>query len=257
MPPKRKKTVGAGFQIRGRFVRGLCPTLAKFFFPLYSRNAAKPAPNTSIRPQRSRPLTKSISGLQLGRKVDEQVQAIGAFCIQHLLPPECFAVDIPPSENSCGAAYRQALIFYNGMHDYTHRFFKTLTVHGLDLVAVQSVVGSSYYKVATAVDVVCRKRTDGSLVIVELKTGYDRYYEHFCGRLLSPFETQVDSARNQHQLQLGFTAQLYASQHRRDVSGYVFRIHRDGESIYPLESWVRENIRSDFEAILKNKPRVC
>jgi hypothetical protein len=248
---KRKMTVGTGFQIGGKFVRGLCPTLAKHFFPFFVRSKARPHPNTSVVAQRSKPFIRRQSGLQLGRKIDTEVQIRGQFCIRHGLGPECFAGLSLPIANLAGKEAHQMRELWKSTHDYSRRFFHTLVRWGLDIVGVQTVVGSAAHNLATAVDVVCRDKHSGGLVIVELKTGFDSYYEHFCGHLLSPFSDKFDSPHNQHQLQLGFTAQMYASQTQHDVTGFVVRIHKDGESVYPLESWVRENIRLAFEAIMK------
>ena len=75
-------------------------------------------------------------------------------------------------------------------------------------IAAQYPVGCRSMRLATKVDLVCR-RLDGSIVLVELKCGFDDYFDVAQGCMLHPFQTVGATLRNRSFLQLMLTAYMF------------------------------------------------
>ncbi len=238
-----------GFRIDGKMVRGLLPTLKRCFYPDYDQKNCKYGPLAPLVKGKRLP-PRSHKGKILGSLVDEQVVKVVVFCTKFNIHPIFLAGDKPPSREIFENAYRHrvAVDLHKQMNDYTKRLFRTLDAWKLTPIEAQIPVGNASFRIGTAVDLLCRHEK-GHKVVIEVKTGFDRYYRRFSGMLKPPFQKQDNSPRNQHQLQLAFSAQLYSSQVKEAVSAYVVRIHRTGESVYPLDKWAKEKIADAFKAI--------
>ena len=73
----------------------------------------------------------------------------------------------------------------------------------------QMPLGCLDLRLGTMVDLMCSTK-DGKLVIVEIKSGFDDYYDiQNQGNMMYPFEDVPQSCRNKHLLQLLFTTWLF------------------------------------------------
>ena len=101
----------------------------------------------------------------------------------------------------------------------TRMCFLALQHHRLEPLIAQRVVVDARRGIATACDVVCHRKTDNAIVIVELKTGYacDRSSGIIgAGRkalkMKSPLSTAKDSIVHRHLAQLAVTHALFCSE---------------------------------------------
>jgi hypothetical protein len=137
----------------------------------------------------------------------------------------------------------------------TKRIIKAL--HDMKLVPVESqvVVCNEVLRMGTAVDLVCRHRITKKFVVLEIKCGYDSYYNHHTiYKMNEPFSAMNDAPANQHQIQLGLTASMFCRVYGfkiKDIDCWVIRSHSRGVSAYPLASWVRENLAKAQLSLLK------
>jgi hypothetical protein len=113
-----------------------------------------------------------------------------------------------------------------------------LTIEGLVPVASQLPVGCVGLRLATRVDLVCRGRS-GGLVLVEIKCGFDTYYDvSNQGYMMDPFGDIPATYRNKHALQLSVTSLLFRHGHhslsRERLDGAcVIRVYTDAdETVY-------------------------
>ena len=94
--------------------------------------------------------------------------------------------------------------------------------------------------IGTSIDLIC-KTIEGKLAIIEIKVGFDCYYELHTGKCMNhPFEDIEDSLRWQHQLYLSFAVDMIEKQRKikvdRELSAVV-RMSSDGINIYPIFPW--------------------
>ena len=119
-------------------------------------------------------------------------------------------------------------------------------------IAAQFPVGCEQVRLATKIDLLC-KTMQGTLVVVELKCGFDTYFDvQTQGNMKQPFQDIPMSCRNMSYLQLSFTTFLFRHCHHR-LSHYVyegsFLVHifhdKDGKiagELSPLPVWGLDDI---------------
>ena len=137
----------------------------------------------------------------------------------------------------------------------TRLAFGALEAAGLEPITGQRVVLDEKRGIATACDVVCYRKQDSSLVVVELKTGYssDRTMPATTKKnqacfLASPCSTASDCVLNRHFAQLSVTRHLLSCERSfvkslKDRFGIcsihgalLYACDRDS-SLYHLEEW--------------------
>jgi len=130
-------------------------------------------------------------GIRRGKAVDSQVSRLA----------------------SAGAAKRNSASKYK----MTRLAFGALEAAGLEPLHGQRVVLNRQHGIATACDVVCYRKTDNSLVVVELKTGYSGNRtipavtnRHQTCYMASPCSTASDCVLYRHMAQLSVTRHLLA-----------------------------------------------
>lgn len=234
-----------GFRLGNRKLRGLLPTLSARFYPDYNQRKCKYGP-VSVPIKKRTP--GRIRGSRLGTLVDKQATKLAKLCAEFNVGADVFAGEKAPAKSLFGSKHRRPIKAWKEMHDYTRRLFRTLSAWKLKPIDAQVVVANADYNLATAVDMVCR-RANGQIAVIELKTGFDRYLDRYCGQMRPPFAEQTDSARNQHQLQLAFGAQLYSSHIGESVTGYIIRIDRSRECVYPVAGWAMDGLAKGFNAL--------
>jgi len=219
------KAVGADGNVHGAMLRGITKLLSK---KLYSSGEL---PDEALKSTEFRggAWNGRNGGLKRGKAVDSQVSRLA----------------------SAAAGKRRS----SSKYKMTHLAFGALEVAGLEPIAGQRVVVDSQHGIATACDVVCYRKKDNSLVVVELKTGYagNRKLPALTKRsavcyLSSPCSTAADCVLHRHLAQLSVTRYLLAREHGfmktlkakfsiESINGLLLYVcDRDTET-YDLDSW--------------------
>jgi len=90
-------------------------------------------------------------------------------------------------------------------------FFSELRRHRLEAVEAQYVVWCADAGIATAIDVIARRESDGGAVVLEVKCGYDGSWDVSDGRLRGPASALLNSPRVLACVQACVGADLLAS----------------------------------------------
>ncbi len=93
-------------------------------------------------------------------------------------------------------------------HPFARKFVAWCRRERLAPVASQVCVSDATANVGTLVDLVLMDGA-GRLLVIELKCGFGGHYDAASGRLCAPFGPAPDSPRNQHLLQVAFTAHMF------------------------------------------------
>lgn len=121
-----------------------------------------------------------------------------------------------------------------------------MALHKLGLRPILTQVpvhGMPHCRVATAVDVVCLNRNN-EVVLVEVKTGFANYYDVGRHDMHGCFAGLKDSPRNQHQVQLALTCEMFENTTRIPVrEAYVVRAIAEGVQYIPLAPPIRDRAR--------------
>jgi len=131
---------------------------------------------------------------------------------------------------------------------YTDRLIKYLVGQKWRPVHAQLVVHNPRESIATKVDLVCQ-RDNGSLVVVELKCGFDGKALRSCTahKMLAPFHMLNDCPFHQHQVQLAFTYHMFCHSFMKGSREPVPNIH--AVLIYVRETHV---LRLPLHDVAKN-----
>ena len=115
-----------------------------------------------------------------------------------------------------------------------------ITNMGWTPIKSQLALGCSTLRLGTRVDLICKTKSN-KLVIVELKCGFDEYYDvGNQGNMSFPFQDVVATFRNKHYIQLWITCWLFKhSNHRwnkEDItSAYVLRLYNNEKDTLTFE----------------------
>jgi hypothetical protein len=188
------------------FARGLTKTLAACFSPSLSVDLA--LKGTSKVKQKK-------SGTQIGMQLD--------LALSHWVQDPTFSMDCPRFE-----AARRAIL-----------------EQGWTPTQAQVAVGCSTLRLGTMVDIVCRDR-NGDTVLVELKCGFDDYYEVANpGQMNYPFQDMALTFKNRHYVQILVTAWLYSHSfaNERINRAVILHIYSDKDNgihsaMYSLPPWL-------------------
>lgn len=154
--------------------RGLTNLLRRAFYPKYEFHKARgKTPKTF----ETRPVGGIKRGLRRGRQVDGELSRWA----------------------DSGAKVK---------HPFARKFVAWCEHEGLVPVASQVCVADTISNVGTLVDLVLMD-TRGRLLVVELKCGFGGHYDAASGRMRAPFAEAPDSPRNQHLLQVAFSAHMF------------------------------------------------
>ena len=97
---------------------------------------------------------------------------------------------------------------WEDMHSFSRAFIELTRRLKLTPVGTQVVVRSKDCDLATLIDAVFLNEHN-NIVLVELKCGFNGYIDTASGLMSAPFSRFKDSPKYQHQLQLGFTKQMF------------------------------------------------
>lgn len=200
---------------------GLIPYLKQRYYPRYSYERATYGTGATGASRGS-----FFGGTRAGSALDRQLGQSIRYAVKHKL------------------TVQQALARANTSHAlsvHAKQFWALMVQQGWQPVAAQLPVGCVARRIATAVDVVCRRVSDNAVVLLEIKRGFETYlHKHTNQAMVLHDRTRVtDSPANQHQLQLGGTRELYNSTYGAAPasSAYVVRFHTGGVDVTPLQDW--------------------
>ncbi len=236
------------FQPSGHKASGLHRFLKDRFYPNYDpkraiRGHADPDAAKTPRPVKRKKGAKKppkTTGKRHGVKVDNDIRRGCELINKHKIDIRML-IHAPKAEvvRVHGERLSKTLVkFRQSCKDHSLSAFGTLSGMKLTPVASQYGVGSIVAQRATAVDILCRDST-GSLVAVEVKTGYPDYYRHTGNKLPTPWDAYYDCPYAQHQLQLLGTIALFNSTFPgtptlKVVDGYIIRMHGNKVSVIHL-----------------------
>lgn len=143
---------------------------------------------------------------------------------------------------------------YRYIHPHTSLVLSTLLNKGLIPIQTELPVGCVAMRMCTGVDVVCRHVQSGTLVLVELKTGYDSYWHrHTPFPMKGPFAPFHDAPINQHLLQLLFTRLLFNvtcnAKGQERVEALLLRVGTAGVDLIRLPAWATERASAFWDWI--------
>lgn len=220
---KRKFLVCVGGKWRP--VKGVRDFVKRMYFPNWYQRKLKDD-------------AKPATGLRVGSKVDSEVtRVVDQFYAKY---PKFSVLD---NGDSLDPSARLAWAFASDdLHKYTLSLFTQLEGMGMRPVASQVCVGVPSLNMATAVDLVCELVGEQTLVLVEIKTGYNQYLEQDTGMMRAPFTAIKNHPLNQHRLQAATTEMLFRATYTgigrvnarngTHVQSLVAVANRDGCAIY-------------------------
>lgn len=133
------------------------------------------------------------------------------------------------------------------MHPYTAKLLSALKAEGLQRVRAQVAVADVDHRVATAVDFVCYRPADDSLVLIELKCGFE-----------SSDPVWLAKQERSHALQLAVTKYLFRLTYPgiKRVRALVFRVHSAGVRVHGVPAEVKAMVSTTLEQIQVRKKTV-
>jgi len=213
-----KKTGSAAGHMRGR---GLTDVIKSGYYPNYVFSIAVKgsARDPGIKPPFG--VQGEKKGRWRGNLVDHQVQA----WIKGALK------DATPSTPERKAACLDA-----SLHQFSRAFIELTQRLELTPIGTQVVVQNEQCNIATLVDAVFLN-TQGHIVLVELKTGFDGYNDASNGDMNADFAFLSNAPANQHQIQLAFTQCMFESTFKEfgEVHAVVIRMTDSGAHVTPLD----------------------
>lgn len=219
-------------EYKGVVLRGLHPLLRAAFFPDY-RYASTPPSRDSDRPKPRRNTPRE--GRELGRRVDRELT-------------EAFVVG--------GDIASQ-------WHAHTKHILEALRRLDYCIVGTQVGVGCQVLRAYHAIDLVLVHRqatTPMGVVLAEVKCCESHYYKKAgrdrhgaAQRLHAPYEDKSNAPFHQHQLQMGWSGELWrATFPGVRVDGHLLiRAHSDGVDVERLQGWVADGRRQGLRRLLE------
>jgi hypothetical protein len=135
--------------------------------------------------------------------------------------------------------------FVTRLHPYTSAVIAFLAQHEYVPVKGQIEVGDVRWGLGTAVDMLWQQRSNGRLLLVELKKWERTTYTYSQGKLLPPLVNVSNCAHSHHQLQLAITRCLFMRTYPQFTGecapdGLVVCVHKQGIDVHPLERWAED-----------------
>lgn len=196
---------------RGLFARGLTKALSAQFYPFFSISAVL----------KDLPCSKPKKhGKKVGNRLDAQLETWANQGVTPKNPTPRFQV-----------------------------IQRALTEKRWIPLRSQLAVGCRKARLATKIDLICLDEA-GRVVLVELKCGFDDYFDvQNQGCLEQPFDSVPVSYKNNAMLQLGFTLRLYHHtehpyHHRECAGAFVLHVYEnsEGDIVHewlPLKAWAK------------------
>jgi len=197
--------------------RGLTAVMKDKFFPNYSYRHASGGPvvDSTGKPGAAKKKGRD-GGLARGRQVDTE--------IQHWV-------------TAGGGARKKSSkrTVVPALHPFSRAFIALTQRLRLTPVATQVVVRDENCNLATLVDVVFLN-TDGRIVVVELKTGFEGYNHVSSGQMRAEFAHHTNAPANQHKVQLAFTHAMFEKTFPEfgSADGLLIRMTTEGAHVRSL-----------------------
>lgn len=247
--------------ITGRTYSGLCPILMREFYPRYSYQKAQtfkatnpllnPSQYTGIAPtplkpppkrKGSSPKTKE-KGMKLGIRVDNELTKVVGILVETKVTVKKHITNLMKSPDPIP------------IHRRTYLILRKLAQLRLRPIGSQVPVNGT--RVATFLDLLCIHELTGVYVVVQNKSGFERYHNNGSGSKLSaPYAAHSDCPRHQHHLQL-FSEMTMTSHtfslHGDKVSGLLIRVDDNKCSVEELLPWISsstEGVNAVRKAVL-------
>ena len=164
--------------------------------------------------------------------------------------------------NSGPSAFKNA----NHVYNLTKMALSALSKRGLEPVCAQRVVVSEKHRIGTAADIVAYSKKENSLVIVELKTGFDHGRKAAAEKngvkckMGKPLQKVNDCVVNRHLAQLAVTRHLFVQEKKtvtrlgelgleQDVQGILLYVNDEGAEFYTLPDWWKKRSGKLLEAL--------
>jgi hypothetical protein len=163
-------------------------------------------------------------------------------------------VDREISQWAKGGLGIHALKLKQPMHKYTTQLIKWFHAKGWTAVTSQYVVGSLEFGIGTPIDLLMRTK-DGQLVEVEVKAGFDTYFETPTGNMKEPLQDVPCSPLNQARCQLIFSHFLLcATTALRPKQACVIVVNKTGVHPYSMTvDWHKDLIKDLQKKCIKKK----
>lgn len=129
----------------------------------------------------------------------------------------------------------------NKSFPWFEKFVQELKEKNLSPVKSQLSLGCSEIRLGTNLDVLCKHNQSNELVLIEIKYGFDNYYDLFIPSqryMLPPFDNVEATFRNKHLMQLYYTKWLYEDCNAIDTVSKSFVVRLFGSSEDPSIEWV-------------------
>jgi hypothetical protein len=126
------------------------------------------------------------------------------------------------------------------MHAFTAKFLSALKSEGLQRVRAQVAVADVERKIGTAVDFVCYRPADDSVILIELKCGFE-----------SSDSVWLAKQERCHALQLAVTKYLFRLTYPdiKRVRALVFRVHSAGVRVHGVPTECKNMVHAALEQI--------
>lgn len=222
--------------------RGLGPLLREFFWSDYDYHAATSKMSATLKKVRESTIrrdpllyAKGVGGQEVGKKVHDQLEDIilqlESINVQHLLSNPL-------------------------LHPYVPRIIALIGKMGWQAVATEYLVYEREVKLATKIDLVCR-RVDypSTLILVELKIGYPSVSWNLGNAQIYPFEELCpNSPFHQACLQLMMGAEMFkrtAPSIWRNLELWTIHAAQDGISADPVPRYLLDVSAELFEMMIR------
>ena len=230
---------GSSLRASGRSHTGITKLAALTFFPRYCYERSHPRDKVGRGSKGGKGARRgagkggSRAGLARGTRVDVELRAYTQLARTRLAAAAARGASAWGKNHSIRSLLRPQA----GSHPFTAKIASGMQLMGLHPVLAQVAVEDSMTRIGTACDLVCVDACDASVVVVEIKCGFDGYFDASCGGMLhEPGRAGcTDAPRFQHQVQLALTAALFERTYglapRRS---YILRASADGVYFYKL-----------------------
>lgn len=175
------------------------------------------------------------TGMQMGTEVDQELLALTR--------------ELVKTEDSSMSGTLALVSKSQQLSPETVKLWVALESLGLRPISSQTIVSSTRMNIATPLDLLCVRLKSGTLVDVQIKRGYNGYYEKYtkmsdrwrsrpAGRMAAPFDAFHDSCYFQHQLQILYEwlmmIESFVGPKDVKMDAMVLRVDGEGVSKYPL-----------------------
>jgi len=248
---KRKSLVGSG----NKRLPGLLKKLAAKFYPDYSYKSATKGPTVKL----ATGVRKLKCGKAVGNRFDRAVGESIHLVRKYNFDPEVFWIKsmyakalqrhtlLKTHKKQLMQIYKANTTKTNLSTPYVRLFWKAITDLKLIPQDVQVEVRHPTLNIGTLVDMVAkgkgRKRHP-----IEFKTGFVSYLDKHTGTEMKHFEEEkvTDSCRNQHQLQLAASSDMYFTTHHipKEERGepLIMYFQPTGVKVVTLAEWAKPSV---------------